>query len=471
LSYAYNSFITYGITPVISENAGKFRFEYKASLVEPLLKKLASRELTGMAAEREVGEVMAALNEDGQRLLFLILSKDLKCGIGANTINQAVPGLIPIFSVQRAVSYEAKRMKKVMKVEFKLDGNRNTFLAKDGNGGFFTRTGNRVAPLDFLVPFVIKAAAYAAQKGSEELRKVLIGDREGRLESLNFMLDGEAMMTLFEETGAFRRKEEDALGAELHLYDMMSYEDFDAAGAVGEPLSVRRTWLAEFVKLAKESLAGGKGAEAIQLVPHFFVNDDKEVQDMFARARSMTLAKYLARGNAEREKELLTKTIDKATGKPKVLEGVVIKDPDALYEKKKSAAWMKLKAEETLDLPIVGVFSGQEHTKYESILGGVIVDHKGVEVRVGGGFSDEDREELWKLWELDAKILGADPHVGFKGRIFDYQEAHDLGATNLITRLLEVEFMEVTPDGSLRHPRAVRFRDDKDGEIETREAA
>ncbi|WP_326894433.1 hypothetical protein U8P73_36720 (plasmid) [Rhizobium beringeri] len=172
-TWAYNPFITFGITPAISDNAGKLAFEFKPSLVEPLLQQLSSRELTGMAAEREIGEVMAALNEDGQRLLFLILSKDLKCGIAANTINQAMPGLIPVFSVQRAVAYEAKRVTKVMKAEFKLDGNRNTFLSKDGNGGFFSRTGNRVVPLDFLVPYVMKAAAYAAQKGSDALKKVL----------------------------------------------------------------------------------------------------------------------------------------------------------------------------------------------------------------------------------------------------------------------------------------------------------
>ncbi|QNH71634.1 putative DNA ligase [Rhizobium phage V1VFA-S] len=471
LTWAYNPFITFGITPAISDNAGKLAFEFKPSLVEPLLQQLSSRELTGMAAEREIGEVMAALNEDGQRLLFLILSKDLKCGIAANTINQAMPGLIPVFSVQRAVAYEAKRMTKVMKAEFKLDGNRNTFLSKDGNGGFFSRTGNRVVPLDFLVPHVMKAAAYAAQKGSDALKKVLIGDRVGSMTSLNFMLDGEAMMTLFEETGAFRRKDEDALGAELHLYDMMTYEDFDAPGAVGEPLKVRRQWVAEFAKLAKEALAGTVGAEAVQLVPQFFVNNDAEVQALFERARSMTLAKYLARGNAEREKELLAKTIDKATGQPKVLEGIVVKDDDALYEKKKSAAWQKLKAEETLDLPIVGVYNGQEHSKYENILGGVIVDHKGVEVRVGGGISDEDRAYLWTLWEKDAAIIGVAPKVGFKGATFVYAALKQLGATNLLTRLLETEFMEVTPDGSLRHPRAIRFRDDKDGEVESREAA
>lgn len=470
LSWAYNPYIKFYLTPALTENAGRFKMEFKQNLIEPLLKKLASRELTGLAAEREVGEVMGALDEDGARLLFLILSKDLKCGIGAQTINVAVPGLIPVFSVQRAVHYEAKKLKKgkVYKGEFKLDGNRNTFLCKDNNAGFFTRTGNRVAALDFLVEPVMQAASYVVSAASPELRKVMMRDGEDKL---NFMLDGEAMMTLFEETGAFRRQEEDAIGAELHLYDMMSYDDFNAVGAVGQPLSVRRKWVEEFQELAKVALKGTSSPDAIQVVPQFFVNNDAEAQALFLRAREMTLAAYLARGNKEKEAFLLTKTIDPQTGKPKVLEGIVVKDLEALYEKKKSSAWLKMKAEETEDLPIIGVYNGNEHTKLENILGGVIVDRQGVEVRVGGGFSDVDREDLWKLWELDAKILGIDPHVGFKGKIFAYADLKAAGANNLMTRLLETEFMEVTPDGSLRHPRAIRFRDDKDGEIESREAA
>jgi ATP-dependent DNA ligase len=467
LQWAYNPFITFGLNPALSENAGKFKIEFKPSLVEGLLKRLSSRELTGHAAEREVGEVMGALDEDGARLLFLILSKDLKCGIAENTINQAVPGLVPVFSVQRAQTYEAKRMTSVMKGEYKLDGNRNTFLCKDNDGGFFTRTGKRVAALDFMVPPVIKAAKAVVQQ-SELLQRVMV--RKGET-TLNFMLDGEAMMTLFEETGAFRRTSEDALGAELHLYDMMSFDDFDAPGAVGEILEVRRTWVAEFVRLAKIALAGTKEAEAIQIVPQFFVNDDAEVQALFDRARSKTLASYLARGNAEREKDLLTKTIDKATGKPKVLEGIVVKDPKAKYEKKKSWVWMKLKAEETLDLRITGAYPGKPHTELQDTLGGIQVVHKGVPVNVGGGYERPERDEIWALWNEDRlngtieiikvangkKLISYNPNPGYTPK--------------LVSRLLEVEFMEETPDGSLRHPRAIRFRDDKDGEVEVKEAA
>lgn len=470
LSWAYNPFITYGITPVVSDNAGKFSMEFRASLVEPLLKKLADRELTGMAAEREIGEVMGALDKDGQRLLFLILSKDLKCGIAENTINQAMPGLVPVFSVQRAITYEAKRLKagKVYKGEFKLDGQRNTFLVKDNNGGFFTRSGKRVPALDFLVPIVLQASFYVASAASPELRAILM--RPGET-TLNFMLDGEAMMGLFEDTGALRRKDSDALGAELHLYDILSYDDFDAVGAAGPEYKVRREILREFVSLAKKALAGSANADAIQIVPSYFVNNDDEAQALFQRSRSMTLASYLSRGNDDRRRELEKVTIDKATGKPKVLEGIVLKEEDGRYEKKKSAVWMKLKAEETLDLRITGIFNGKPDTKYADIMGGAIVDHKGVEVSVGGGWSDEERQSLWEAWERDAAKLGVPAHVGPKGWSLPLAKVEALAGMEFLTRLLEVEFMEVTPDGSLRHPRAVRLRDDKDGEIEEKIAA
>lgn len=462
ITWAYDPFVSYGVTAAPTKSAGG-KIEFRETLIEPLLTKLATRQLTGHAADREIGDIMQMLDKDGANLLYLILNKDLKCGIAASTINAAVPGLVPVFAVMRAHTYEPKRMTSTRRAEYKLDGNRNTFLCKDGKGGFFTRSGKRVPQLDFLVPAVIKVAHAAATV--EGLAHVL---RRPGEEHLNFMLDGEAMMGLFENTGALRRKGVSAHGAELHLYDMMSYDDFDADGAVGDPQEVRRANVEKFVRIAKTAL-DPDDAEVIQIVPSFFVNDDAEVQARFEQARSKTLASYLARGDEAREKALLDLTIDKATGKPKVLEGIVIKDPKALYEKKKSHAWLKLKAEETEDLRIIGVFSGKEGTKYETMLGGAIVDRLGVEVRVGGGWSDAEREEMWKLWELDAAILGVSPDVGFKGQAFGPVSLRAAGAKHFLTRLLEVEFMEVTPDGSLRHPRAIRLRDDKDGEVEDKE--
>jgi len=127
------------------------------------------------------------------------------------------------------------------------------------------------------------------------------------------------------------------------------------------------------------------------------------------------------------------------------MEGLIVKIPDAAYAKKKSFDWLKVKTQETEDLRIINAFSGEPHTKYVHCLGGLIVERQGVQVRVGGGFSDHERETIWQLYLTDKQ--NPDNHA-------------------LIGRLIEVEFHEVTPDGSLRHPRFVRFRDDKDGELE-----
>ncbi|MER9496402.1 hypothetical protein NKI86_32140, partial [Mesorhizobium sp. M0320] len=99
------------------------------------------------------------------------------------------------------------------------------------------------------------------------------------------------------------------------------------------------------------------------------------------------------------------------------------------------------------------------HTKLEGGFGGYLVDRKGVEVRVGGGFSDPLREECLEACQKATTGQELVVERGVKKRYFE-------GG-----RLVEVEFHEVTPDGSLRHPRFIRFRDDKDGELESKEAA
>lgn len=110
-------------------------------------------------------------------------------------------------------------------------------------------------------------------------------------------------------------------------------------------------------------------------------------------------------------------------------EGVIVKPLDGLYVRKRSHDWLKIKACESADVQITGAFPGEG--KYKGMLGGFTVDFNGVEVNVGSGLSDADRT---LFWPLPTEILGA---------------------------LIEVQYHEVTPDGSLRHPRFVRFRDDK----------
>jgi ATP-dependent DNA ligase len=65
-------------------------------------------------------------------------------------------------------------------------------------------------------------------------------------------------------------------------------------------------------------------------------------------------------------------------------------------------------------------------------LGAFVVDHQGVKVQVGSGLSDEIRSEIWDNKE---KYIG---------------------------RTIEIRYQEITPDGSLRFPTFVCFRNDRD---------
>lgn len=111
-------------------------------------------------------------------------------------------------------------------------------------------------------------------------------------------------------------------------------------------------------------------------------------------------------------------------------EGLVVKPLNYKYERKRSKHWMKLKAMESYDLKVIGKFEGTG--KYRGMLGGIVVNFKGVEVRVGTGFSDQERDFLWD--------------------------------TNILGKIAEVECHEITPDKSMRHPRFKGFRFDKEEE-------
>ena len=110
-------------------------------------------------------------------------------------------------------------------------------------------------------------------------------------------------------------------------------------------------------------------------------------------------------------------------------EGAMIKDLEAPYKFGRGYEIMKLKDFHDVDLKIEGLLGGTG--KHSGKLGSVMVNYNGVDVNVGSGFSDELRETIW-----------ADP-------------------LNFVGRVIEVRYQEVTPDGSLRFPTFVCFRNDR----------
>jgi DNA ligase-1 len=110
-------------------------------------------------------------------------------------------------------------------------------------------------------------------------------------------------------------------------------------------------------------------------------------------------------------------------------EGAMIKDITAPYCFGRDWSVMKFKAFFDADVPITALLEGTG--KHSGKLGSFVVDYKGVEVRVGSGLTDDLREQIWS---------DKSAHVG---------------------RTIEVRYQEETPDGSLRFPTFVCFRNDK----------
>lgn len=110
-------------------------------------------------------------------------------------------------------------------------------------------------------------------------------------------------------------------------------------------------------------------------------------------------------------------------------EGAMVKNLSAPYKFGRGYEIMKLKAFHDVDLKIEKLLEGTG--RHTGKLGSVQVVFNGVDVQVGSGFSDELRETIWNK---------PDDFVG---------------------RMIEVRYQEVTPDGSLRFPTFVCFRNDR----------
>lgn len=110
-------------------------------------------------------------------------------------------------------------------------------------------------------------------------------------------------------------------------------------------------------------------------------------------------------------------------------EGGIVKNSQGLYRFKRHKDWLKLKEVNEVDLRVESLVQGEG--KYYGMLGALIVKYKNKRVSVGAGFTDEERA-LW--WKDPSLIQG---------------------------KTIEVRYHQETPDGSLRHPRLYRIRDDK----------
>lgn len=402
LKLAYDPFVRFGIAKlpkIIGSGEGEFTEDTLT-----LLGNLAKRKLTGNAANNALLDELERLTPASQELLKRIITKDMRAGFTSNTLNKVIKGWVPVFSCMLAHKFEERIIKRwPVAAEPKLDGVRVLALVNGSGVQFVSRTGKEFTSFDHMKEVVETAVNdFLASRAKEGF------DWSG------VVLDGEMVSGNFNETvSSVRKKDVAATDATFHLFELLPMDLFAGDGEDERDYVERRLLLEEFVNAA--------GDERIVAVPRYLMSSVEEILKVYEGVR--------ARG----------------------LEGLIIKDLKHRYECKRSRGWLKIKNEESEDLIVTGAFEGEG--KYVGMLGGLIVkrEHNGetVEVRVGGGFSDQQRVEFWEAYQND------------KQREEDGMDGIPVDSFELLNRMIEVEYHELTPDGSLRHPRFIRFRDDK----------
>jgi ATP-dependent DNA ligase len=404
LIYAYNPFIRFGIKVTQRERdslMGRVNFVPSGPTVDvtdaefwEILDALKnSTESSKSKLEFLHAHVMPRLAVQSAHIMIGILEKSLVVGVQVSTVNKAFPGLIPVFAVQLADKYKESKVKKFpVYVEPKFDGMRATaVIHPTGEVDVFTRTGREIPAATYFHPEL--------RQVGERYRKACM---EAGITYKGCVLDGELIGGSFNETISTFRSGEKASSGIFHVFDFLPMRALTEN--IPATYESRRALLGRMLDGASEML---------QVSPAMKAASHAEVWAMYEKAR--------------------------AAG----LEGVIVKDPDGLWERKRSKAWLKVKAEETEDLTIIGAFEGEG--QMAGTLGGLIVNRKGVEVRVGSGFSADDRDKLWAMFLNDLV-------------------EHDIGGDSfqLVGYTVEVQYQEVTKDGSLRHPVFIRLRKDKD---------
>ncbi|MEY4331521.1 MAG: hypothetical protein RLZZ196_259 [Bacteroidota bacterium] len=367
-----------------------------------LVVSLRDRHLTGNDARDAIAEAVKLSTKNQWNGWYRrILIKDLRCGVSEKTINKVVEKKyvdysIPTFGCQLAhdsANHESKVSGQKL-IEVKLDGVRViTIVRGDGRVDMFSRNGKELVNFPHI---------------AEQISNVV--KTKGSSKNKDVVLDGEVMSSSFQDLmkQVHRKSDVQSNDAVLNLFDVIPLEDFEK-GIWNTPQKTR----SEMVK--------------------FWVDTYQDLLPNVTYVANELVDLDTAKGQ-KRFKEINQKAINGG------YEGIMIKDPEAPYECKRTASWLKLKPfiEVSLSVTAVEEGTGRNVGKLGALVCEGEDDNKRIRVNCGSGFSDTDRDTFW----------------GSRGA--------------LIGQIVEVRADAITQnqDGSysLRFPRFLHFRGFANGE-------
>ena len=322
---------------------------------ESLLIALSTRALTGHDA-RDTIEITMLMSTKSQwnNWYRRILIKDLRCGVSEKTVNKVLKDFkniepVPVFECMLAhdgANHEKKITGKKL-LEPKLDGVRVITIVDTVNKTViqYSRNGKILENFHHIT--------------SNILANIDLIDRP-------MVLDGEIVSSSFQALmkQVHRKDNVQASDARLMLFDILPLSEFKAGQSVlGQR---RRSNLLRGMKKIFDTIGH------IDIIPQEEVDLDSYVGEL-------------------QFKQFNKDAIEQG------FEGIMIKDPDAKYECKRSTSWLKQKPFIEVSLQVVEVEEGTGRNVGR--LGALVLegvdDDKAIRVNCGSGFSDADRDTFW----------------------------------------------------------------------------
>lgn len=389
MKWVFDKRITFGVNkklPPLPEVPGNDDFN---QFTFDTLELLCSRQLSGKAALDAVQREFNYLNAESAQLLIAVLQKNFRAGFGESMVLEVFGPIVPTFDVNLSQNYRkhGKKMPFPAWGDTKYDGIRG--ISFSDSDGFFSRAG---LPLK-------------APKALERMVREFLAQVKQMCESPDdLVLDCEIVAidggTFYDTLGSVRKgEEEDAESAStgIRVIDLFTREEFDK-GMTDEAWEVRRELLVELL----DDPAFAKFRGVIEPTEGEWLDGDAAVWALFA--------KRLSEGH----------------------EGLIVKDPSALWENKRTYSWQKVKAEGKTEGVLIDFNYGDPQSKLAKTVGAVVVRLPSGKVTNVAGMSMKMRDHI-------RDNIEALRH----------------------TTIVDLEYHEMTPAGDLRHGRVKRIRDDK----------
>lgn len=364
VEHAFKQVVTYAYNPYHNFYVRKFKQPEKTTGTSSFddmiahLDYLRNRMITGNAAIEATEDLAVGIGFAGTTVLRHILEGDLDCGCGLSTFNKIWPGLVPTFELQQCHTYDEKTSHRVKWDEksywaqLKYDAARVAIIVNIQTDSVSYRTRNGLtyqiedADLDRIFLEAAKALDRPSLVFDGELYQ--INKSTGKPESRT--VSNGVATKLIRGTAALAHSQN--IG--MSLWDVIPAEMF-AKGKCTTPYSKR-------FELIEQMFGNGLRVKPAETT---VVSSEDEALAL--------AAKYMKAGE----------------------EGIILKDPDGIWEAKRSYATLKIKAVREADLEIIGFEEGEG--KYAGSLGALICSSScgRVLVNVGTGISDNDRRSIW----------------------------------------------------------------------------